>query len=160
MSRNKISRPLIDQYKQTYQALSKLEKTNIASECQLYLRELDTQAPEIQLDPLPSKPNKLEFNLVSNMKTSEISDYAIVCGDITKQLTIRSLFNFNYQTIPVVRRITILLDTLALFLNTDDKRVMSFRMMKETFEMYARKTCQNLAVQGTYVPFRILADFQ
>ena len=139
---------MIDQYKQTYQALSKLEKTNIASECQLYLRELDTPAQEIQLDPLPSKPNKLEFNLVSNMKTSEISDYAIVCGDSAKQLTIRSLFNLNYQTIPVVRRITILLDTLALFLNTDDKRVMSFRMMKETFEMYARKTCQNLAVQG------------
>ena len=76
-------------------------------------------------------------------------DYALVSGDSAKQLTIRSLFNFNYQTVPVVRRITILLDTLALFLSSaKDKRVMSFRMMKETFEMYARKTCQNLAVQG------------
>ena len=81
------------------------------------------------LHPLPSNPVRLEFGLVGQIKTSEISDYAIVYGENIRHLTIRSLFNFNYQTIPIVRRITIMADTLALFLEAckANKRVMNFR---------------------------------
>ena len=145
-NRGKISREFIDKYKQTFNSLSKLEKTNIATECQLYLKEFDTEVPRIDLEHLPSKPHKLEFNLVANLKTSEIMDYAIVAGDNPKHFTIRSLFNFKYQNVPDIRRITILLDTLASFLG-NEKRVMDFKVLRDTFDMYARRTCQNLAVQ-------------
>jgi len=146
-NRRKISRAIIDQYKDTFKNLSKLEKTNIASECSAYLRELDLEAAEMKFESLPSRPNKLEFSLVSQIKNSEITDYAILAGDSAKQMTIRSFFNFNYQSVPVVRRITILLDTLALFLDANDKRVMSFRILRDTFDQYAQQTCKNLAVQ-------------
>ena len=41
-NRSKISRDLIDKYKETYKRVSKLEKTNIATECGQYLKELDS----------------------------------------------------------------------------------------------------------------------
>ena len=40
---------------------------------------------------LPSRPNKLEFSLVNQIKNSEITDYALVAGDSAKQMTIRYL---------------------------------------------------------------------
>jgi len=74
-------------------------------------------------------------------------DYAIVYGDNGRQLTIRSLFNDKYQSLSNVRKITILLDTLACFLDCKGKRVMEFKIMQETFDMYAKRTCQSLATQ-------------
>jgi len=158
--RSKISRELVDKYKDTFKNLSKLEKTNIATEGHVYLKEFDNEAPRLQLDPLPSKPHKLEFNLVPHIKNADITDYALVSGDSAKHLTIRSFFNLNYQSIPDIRKITILLDTMACFLNLGDKRLMDFRILRETFETYAKRTCQNLAVQELGVVGNMSAEAQ
>ena len=118
----------------------------------------------------------MEFTLVDDIKPEDVYDYAIMSGDGVEDLTIQGLFNFTAMKYNNNKVITIMLDTLSCFLGYGNiTPITEYPLMRgrlynltsliyfivyprpkyncnnflnsDTFETYATKTCQLLAVQ-------------
>lgn len=148
VNKDKISREAVERFKEEFRRLTENERSIIAAEHQKYLKDFDAEALKMEFHHLPQKPTKMEFTIVPDILREEIMDYAIVSGDNPNDLKMQTFINFNYTKFNTMRLITIMCDTLSCFLGLGNQTPLTdSQIFKDSFENYAKRTCQVLAVR-------------
>ena len=145
----KFSDLALDKAKGTlFRGLSGAQRQELVKTSKNIVDEFDREEEPTTFHHLPyNSDEKLEFHLTED--DFQVLDYALLEGDSSSSLKIRSFFQFFRNRYTNQRLVTVMLDTLSCFLGYgNQKPIYEHPLVETVVDEYAEKTCFLLASQA------------
>merc|ERR1719273_1302371 len=131
------------------QAIKKLpigDQETLRLETHKQIDDLEAVRPKLHLAHLPLVSVKMQFSHVNDMSTEEILDYAVLHGDNTSDLSIKSFSNLEVRDFSENDWISIFLDLMVSFMDVENPLTLrSQPATKDLFDPIDQLMCRQQA---------------